>query len=123
MTQPKCPYCGKKATKAWGRHIWPSLTYLESKKIWRCIPCDARVGTHGDSWKPLGTLANKETRDARAQTHEVFDPLWRTGKMTRSEAYTLLSRLMGIDQTKCHIAMFNVQQCEAAQEALIGIEV
>jgi ribosomal protein L37AE/L43A len=123
MKPPSCPYCGSSAVKTHGKDIWPALPYLARKKVWRCIPCEAHVGTHGDTWKPLGTLANKETRNARTHTHAMFDPLWKTGKMTRSEAYKLLSSLMGISEKQCHIAMFNVQQCEAAQESLIGIEV
>ena len=61
-----------------------------SYKCYYCEPCNAYVGCHKNSRKPLGTLANKELRELRIRTHEIFDPLWKSGKMTRSEAYKML---------------------------------
>jgi len=118
MTTPVCPYCSKKANMAWGRHIWPDRPELAEKHIWRCLQCSAYVGCHGDTWSPLGTLANYETRRERMKTHKEFDPLWKSGTMSRSEAYLRLSKLIGIPIERCHIAMFTAEECKSARTAI-----
>jgi len=39
---------------------------------WLCKPCDAYVGCHNNTERPLGTLANKELRTARKETKAKF---------------------------------------------------
>ena len=104
---PICPYCLKHST------------YIESKRIYRCDPCDSQVGVHKHNNKPLGTLANAELREARKNAHAHFDPLW-TYKMkrdslstsqARKSAYKWLADKMGIEVEKCHIGEFNIEQC------------
>lgn len=80
------------------------------------MPCGAYVGTHKHGGKPLGNLANKELRSCRLKAHASFDPLWKKKHMTRSEAYSFLSKEMGIKKNWCHIAMFNVEQCKRVVE-------
>ena len=46
--------------------------------------------------------------------HRVFDPLWKSGRMTRSEAYAALSAALGISSANCHVGMFDVDHCKAA---------
>lgn len=65
------------------------------------------------------TPADKETRDARQAAHAAFDPLWKSGRMRRTEAYTRLSEFMGIRKPQCHIGMFGLRQC---QEVLKFVE-
>lgn len=76
-----------------------------------CRPCDARVGTHRRSKTPLGTLANAELRDMRTRCHKVFDRLWKSKEMSRSNAYKWMQKVMGLSPEKAHIGMFNEQQC------------
>lgn len=118
---PICPYCGKKAkcqdsSVIYGRSYGPA---------WICpdFPrCDAYVGCHPGTKAPLGRLANKELREAKKNAHSAFDPLWRSKKMTRSEAYKWLAEALGIEQAKCHIGMFDVEQCEKVVCAVIERE-
>lgn len=42
--------------------------------------------------------------------HRAFDPIWQTGRMTRSEAYAWLSRRMGMGMEQCHIARMDDDQ-------------
>ena len=79
--------------------------------IYLCIICGAYVGCHPGSTRPLGTPADRATRTARHMAHQVFDPLWKSKRMTRRAAYAWLSRQMGLPPEKTHIGMFNQEQC------------
>ena len=110
----KCPYCGKEAK------------YIDSKEkyngksfgmMYICWNCDAYVGTHkksGNPEKPLGTLANAELRELRKQAHALFDPLWKSGKMKRKEAYKYLQENTGVK----HISWTDVESCKKVIEFL-----
>ncbi len=58
------------------------------------------------SWdgKPL---VSAETHLARQRAHAAFDPLWKSGKMTRSGAYRWLQCLVGVGQSP-HIGDMDV---------------
>jgi len=103
--------CGKKALLVTGKEIYPHLPNLHHKKFWLCRGCDAYVGCHGDTNKPMGVLADKEHRDLKMRAHNAFDPLWVSMDMNRTEAYEWLAEKMGLSKRKCHIGMFNQDQC------------
>ena len=105
-----CNYCGQPAEIVSGREIYPQRRDLWLKWFWNCKPCGARVGCHPGTKRPLGRLANAELRAAKQAAHAAFDPLWKSGDMTRSEAYRWLGGMMGIAEP--HIGEFTVQQCE-----------
>jgi hypothetical protein len=111
----KCPYCNSEANLVTGYEIYPHRPDLADLKAWACRPCDAWVGTHKNSpeHKPLGRLANAELRKAKMAAHAVFDPLWKSGRMSRKEAYSMLSEKMSIPKDQAHIGMFDVDQCRA----------
>lgn len=103
-----CPYCGQRAEL-----VDSAVIYGRSYgNIYLCEPCDAYVGTHRRNNKPLGTLANKQLREWRKRAHRAFDPLWKSGKMTRDDAYKWLSRKMNLPPRKTHIGMFDIRQCK-----------
>jgi hypothetical protein len=84
--------------------------------MYRCIPCDAYVGCHRGTTKPLGTPADKRTRKLRRQAHAHFDPLWREkagrgGNTARADGYAWLAREMGLSLDECHIGMMGAEQC------------
>lgn len=97
----RCPYCGNAAAK--GSSPWGTK--------YECVPCDARVGCHTGTDKPLGTLANAELRAARMLAHGAFDVLWKELGMKRVKAYAWLGRQLGVNKHRCHIAMFTVEEC------------
>lgn len=80
--------------------------------LYVCVPCDARVGTHGKGRTPLGTMANAELRELRRLCHARFDVRWKTKKVSRSKAYQQLAEMMNLPAEKAHIGMFDVSQCE-----------
>jgi hypothetical protein len=84
--------------------------------VWVCSSwpkCDAYVGCQKGTKKPLGRLANPELRFWKKQAHSVFDRIWKSGEMSRSDAYVWLSRTLSIHQDKCHIGMFDVEECKS----------
>lgn len=110
---PICPYCGEFSAKVDGQHVYPHRPDLFRKVFYVCDPCDARVGCHPGTEKPLGRLANAELRRAKSNAHAQFDPLWRQGVFkSRGAAYKWLARELGIDGGDCHIGMFDVETCE-----------
>jgi hypothetical protein len=66
---------------------------------------------------PLGTLADGPTRQARKRCKEPFESLHRSGRMTRSEAYSKLAKKLGIPVEQCHFGWFDAAQCKRAAEA------
>lgn len=119
-----CPYC----------HIEPICVNSQAiygqghdyGNMYLCQKCGAYVGCHNGTKKPLGRLADRELRDLKKEVHNVFDPLWKTGEINdiwpkyipntsnRNKAYKWLSNKMNISEDKCHIGMFNKQQCKEA---------
>ena len=109
-----CDYCGAQAKLVTGREMYPYRPDLFKKRLYECKPCDAYVGTHENSGKPLGRLANKKLRGLKMQVHAKFDPIWKSGKMTRKKAYRWLSDGLCIKQSECHVGMFDEDTCEKA---------
>jgi hypothetical protein len=57
-------------------------------------------------------MARHDLRELRKQCHAKFDPLWKNGTMSRTEAYRFLQKLMRlIDADDAHIARFDERRC------------
>lgn len=115
---PVCQYCSEVSKLVDGSVIYPHRSDLFSKSFYYCDNnhSPAYVGCHPRSNKPLGTLADKELRGMRNAAHRAFDPLWRNGLMSRSNAYRQLSDYLMIKQSDCHIAMFDQEMCRRVIE-------
>lgn len=110
-----CPYCASAVelvnnSVIYGRPFgeWPWAYLCENVK------CGAYVGIHPFTAIPLGTLANKELRDARKRAKVAFNPIWqgKRAKMNRKEAYSWLADELGIrDVGTCHIGWFDIDMC------------
>ena len=124
-TELKCPYCGKSSFLVTGKHVYPHRPDLHWKKFYVCDPCDARVGCHGNTSRPMGYLANAELRRLKMNAHRWFDRIWRQKYMERKAAYKWLAHKMGMTEDECHIGKFNPEQCckvvELAKEKLESI--
>ena len=93
-TPPVCAHCPQTPYLTTGRRIYPHLPLLYQKKFWLCR-CGAYVGCHPNTDRPLGTCANAELRAARNRAHAAFDPLWKSGRMKRGQAYARLAEHFG----------------------------
>ncbi len=109
-TPLRCPYCGGHA-----RLRSSAVVYRRTfGYVYLCehYPrCDAYVGCHPGTTRPLGRLADAALRRWKRRAHAAFDPLWRSGRMTRRDAYRVLQHLMGLDETRAHIGQFDIDQC------------
>jgi hypothetical protein len=109
--KPVCPYCKRNAVLVTGKVIYPHRRDLHAKSFWNCFNCKAYVGCHPKSDVPLGRLSDIGLRDWKSKAHAEFDPVWKEGWMTRSEAYRRLAIAMDIPLSKCHIGEFDADQC------------
>ena len=103
-----CPYCGKHAEYVDSKDIY-GISY---GMIYLCRDCCAYVGCHRGSKRPLGQLADADTRKWRHRAHSCFDWLWRKHYFSRGGAYRWLAEQMGLDVKLTHIGMFDVEQCQ-----------
>lgn len=111
--------------------VYPHRAELEGRMIWRCTNCDAHVGCHRDGAKvfvpggevvvsdgtlAMGSLANKDLRAARIETHRMFEMLWQPpARMTRAEAYRWMARLLSLAFEEAHIAALTYDKCVKVQ--------
>lgn len=126
-----CPYCGQPAPLVSGLDVYPHRRDLWAKKFYQCKPCDAWCGCHppasdqgggqGDGTVPLGRLANAELRAAKQAAHAAFDPIWRSGRMRRREAYAWLAKALGVPAKDAHIGMFDVDQCRRVVDVVAAL--
>lgn len=117
-----CLHCNSRARCVTGKDIYPHRSDLYKKSFWLCDGCGAYCGCHGMTKKPLGHPANKETSDARMMAHRKFDPLWKSGRFGRNEAYRILAAYMGIKIRRCHIGRMTASQCKQVLEFVEKLE-
>lgn len=111
----RCPYCGAPVVLKDATFIYKSKKAKNWGKVWVCSnypKCDAYVGCHQNTDIPKGRLANEQLRTFKKEAHKSFDPIWRSGLMSRREAYKWLADMLKIDLEDCHIGMFNIDMCK-----------
>lgn len=102
-----CADCGESMILGYGKFGW----FYHCR---RWPTCQGAVGAHQKTKAPLGTPANAETRKLRMIAHDRFDQLWRgAGTEMRNAAYSWLAERLGLTKERCHIAMFDADQCRA----------
>jgi hypothetical protein len=63
------------------------------------------------------TPADAATRAARIKAHDAFDSLWHPERPgSRSKAYAAMAVALELPPPKCHIGMFDIEQCERVIE-------
>ena len=99
-------------SEVYGREFsdWPWLYY--------CYECKAYVGMHPFTNIPLGTLADKATREARKATKTPFEKIHKGRFMSRDDAYSVLAQKLGISVNECHFAWFDIPMCIKAASAI-----
>ena len=115
-----CPYCGAEAKIRPASVVYKENTLHSDGFLFVCDrypKCDAYVGAHKESRKPMGTLANGDLRNKRIQAHKVFDRMWQSGLMTKWEAYKWMQATFCLNESQAHIAMFSEYMCDRLIEA------
>lgn len=121
---PTCPYCGSQAEFRDSRIIYGQGTNFGMVWICRQYPnCDAYVGVHKNTKRPLGRLANPELRRWKKAAHAAFDPMWRhkvlngqDRREARNAGYRWLAGQVGMALDDCHVGMFDVKTCKRVVE-------
>ena len=107
-----CPYCGSPAVLRNGSYVYGKDSI--AKKLYVCSKypvCDAYVGVFKDNLTPKGTLANSELRNKRIRAHKAFDEIWRSGIMSRGQAYQWMQHKFGLSKDQAHIGCFSDYMC------------
>lgn len=73
--------------------------------------CDAYVRTHIGTNIPVGSMANGKLRALRIKAHNNFDRLYKTGMMSKQEAYKWLADLIGAPMSEAHIGHLGEYYC------------
>ncbi|MCM2547619.1 zinc-finger-containing protein [Burkholderia glumae] len=111
-----CRFCGGKVEIVRNSQIYHGRDYGEWPWAYLCGDCRAYVGMHPFTAIPLGTLADGPTREARKRAKAAFNPLWETGGMTRTAAYSWLAARLDIVFGECHVGWFDVAMCDRVVE-------
>lgn len=114
-----CPYCGEPVKIVDSIVIYKKRSYGLAYVCSAYPKCDAYVGCHPNTDRPLGRLADKKLRTAKSAAHRAFDALWRrkanqpgqNEKAARIAGYRWLAKQLGIRRQNCHVGMFDVEQC------------
>ena len=116
-TPALCPCCEGRDIVIKGHEALYGRNYSDWPWVYFCQGCDAYVGLHPFTSIPLGTLADQDTRRARSHCKVPFEALYKTGKLSRDQAYEQLAQQLGIDKAACHFGWFNSEMCYKAAEA------
>ena len=110
-----CRYCGGVIRLTPAKDIYGASTDrlgLANENIYLCQNCNARVGCHKGTNRPLGNVANEVLRLKRRETHQVFDRFWQDNGMSRTQAYKWLAKQMRLSEKDAHIGGFEMDQCQ-----------
>lgn len=95
-----CVACQKQiqARLTTGAEVYPHRPDLHRLHFWICDTCKNFVGCHKtkkQNKKPLGHIATPQLKRLRQQIHSRLDPIWQSGKCSRTKLYDLISRKLG----------------------------
>lgn len=113
-----CDECkGKHVAIKHHADIYGGRTFSTWPWVYACEDCGARVGMHPGTNIPLGYMAGEETRKARMEAKELFEPMHEDGHMTRGQAYQWLAIELRVHISKCHFGMFDLRLANRAKAA------
>ena len=111
-----CRYCGGvirlvPASQIYGEVAAKRLG-LQKEHIYQCQNCNARVGCHKGTTRPLGDVANETLRLKRMETHHVFDAYWKHRGMSRTQGYKWMAKKLRLSEELAHIGGFEMDRCQ-----------
>lgn len=98
-----CPKCQQLAEAVKGDAVYPHRPDLYSRKFYLCRPCETWA-PRANNGAPLALMADARVRLLRIRAHAAFDPMWKSGSMTRSAAYAWLRTATGLTAEQCHMS-------------------
>lgn len=114
----KCHLCNGVVELMHHENVYGSTYDKKWPWLYRCKNCTASVGLHPNTNIPLGTLADRKTRDARQKAKKLFHK-WRMEKRyDRNLAYLNLAEALEIERKYCHFGWFRREMCIKAMRFL-----
>lgn len=110
-----CQYCSKTTAMVEDKDVY-ATSY--GGYVMVCRPCGAHVGCHPPGpfeGQSLGSVANRELRQARKAAHAAFDPLWLRASnkaASRVATYSQLTAYLKLPSEHVHIGIMNEVQCQ-----------
>mgnify|MGYP003953858373 FL=1 len=119
----ECPHCeGHDIEICKNSRVYRGREYGEWPWVVMCNDCYAYVGLHPFTGIPLGTLADRRTRDARKTVKKRFIAWQEDRHLSRTDAYRLLAQKMRIPYNECHFGWFDYDRCDLAGHAITKLE-
>ena len=90
-------------------------------------PRETRYGRRdtctGCDWYSWGgkALASPQTMRARQLCHQLFDPVWQQGHLSRGEAYGRLASTLQMPAEDCHFGLMDLSNLRRAYVAALAI--
>ena len=112
---PYCPYCGRRSVLRPAEYVYGANTINISDQLYVCAGypgCNAYVGVHEGTTKPMGSLANPELRNKRIRAHRAINHIIEKGYMSKDDIYALLSLRLNVPRKETHIGRFSDYLCE-----------
>lgn len=108
----RCPVCGANMILRSADGIYRENLNHTMLYVCKNYPqCDTYVRTHPGTTIPVGTPANRELRALRNEAHHYFDQLYRSGFMSKQEAYLWLAGLLQVPLSQAHIGYLGDYYC------------
>ena len=86
-----------------------------SDYIYKCLKCNATVGTHPNTKDALGFLGNEQTKAKRKEIHLWFDRLYQRHN-DREQLYYKLAAELGIEKEQCHFSQMSDEMLDKSLE-------
>lgn len=111
--QIRCPYCGAVAQLRSAAEIYKDDSCTGELYVCANYPaCNSYVHVYPHTRVPMGELANGDLRHLRIRAHRTFDQIWKTGIMTRENAYRWMAEYFGLSARDAHIGKFSEYRCK-----------
>lgn len=112
-TAPQCPYCGSHTIFRSAEGIYHKNPEREMLYVCKNYPtCDAYVRVHKGTRIPMGVPANWKLRRLRNEAHRYFDQLYKSGYMSRQDAYHWLADILCVPYSQAHIGYLGEYYCQ-----------
>ena len=113
----RCPYCGAIADLRPAAEIYSDESATGELYVCRNYPsCKSYVRACPSTRLPMGPLANGDLRHLRIMAHRRFDQIWKTGVMSRQQAYRWMADFFCIPLRDAHIGQFSEYRCKQVIE-------
>lgn len=117
VNQMRCPYCGSHVVYRSADGIYHDNSKGAMLYVCAKYPeCDSYVRAHAGTNIPVGRLANHELRALRKTAHHYFDQLYKSGYMSKQDAYQWLADLIMAPLSEAHIGYLGEYYCKKVIE-------